>query len=122
MKRMRSSFVIRVQNDDPAVARAIARALIEPLRERGARVLLEGAPQGGPARFAVHVLSAARGLPGTSLVVGVSDAEQGARWLAPIDAPEEPAAAARRALAFLEEWGFIPSDPRAPAARSGSTS
>lgn len=109
---MRKPFVMRVQADEPGTARAIARALVVPLQERGARVILDGAAQGGGSDCAVHLITAARGMPGASLVIGVWDEHDGARWLAPLDAPAAPEEAARGAMAFLETWGFLGA-PRA---------
>ncbi|HET6405472.1 MAG TPA: hypothetical protein VFH78_12570 [Candidatus Thermoplasmatota archaeon] len=116
---MRRPFVLRVQADDPAAARAVARALVEPLRERGARVLLDGEPQGGPGKFGVHVLTGDRALRGVALRIGVWDDDKGARWLAPLEIPPEPAGAVTMAMSFLESWGFVAAPParavRAPS-------
>lgn len=106
---MRKPFVVRVDAPDPTVARAIAGALVEPLRVRGARVLLDGAKQGEGSLCAVHLLTGPRSLPGVQLRIGVWDESEGSRWLAPLDVPLEPTAAAERAVAFLEEWGFLPA-------------
>lgn len=113
---MRRPFVLRVQADDPGTAKAIARALMAPLCERGARVMLNGQAQGGGSEFGVHVMTGDRGgVPGVALRIGVWDEEEGARWLAPLEVPSDPALAAERALNFLERWGFI-GGVRAPAA------
>lgn len=111
---MRRPFVLRVQCDDPGRARAIARALVAPLQERGARVLLDGAMLGGGTSMGVHLITGARGLPGASLRIGVWDDHEGARWLAPLDVPDEPESAARGVMAFLEMWGFVGSVRAAP--------
>lgn len=105
---MQRSFVLRVQADDPGVARTIARAIVAPLRERGARVRLDGAPMGGGATMGVSILTATRGLPGATFAVGVLDHDDGgARWLAPIDVAPDPETAADFIVRFLEGWGFI---------------
>jgi hypothetical protein len=120
---MRKPFVLRVQNDDPGVARELGRALVAPLVERGARVRLDGTLQGTGAHGVVHVMTAARGLKGTSVALGVFDEEHGARWLTPLDVPEGIDDAVPKILAFLEEWGFIGAPlQRAPEARTGSAS
>lgn len=112
---MRRPFVLRVQADDPGVARAIAKALVVPLCERGARVTLEGQAQGGGSEFGVHVMTGDRAsVPGVALRVGLWDEEEGARWLAPLDLPSDPALASERTLLFLQTWGFIGA-PRARA-------
>ncbi|HVM46092.1 MAG TPA: hypothetical protein VM582_09175 [Candidatus Thermoplasmatota archaeon] len=108
--------MLRVQADDPTIARAIARALVSPLRERGARVLLDGAPQGGGSGCGVHILTTERGGDGAAVSIGVSDEDAGARWLAPLDVPPEPTGAVTRVVAFLEQWGFIASPRRVRAA------
>ena len=108
MSQMRRPFVLRVQADDPALARTLARALVAPLCERGARVMLDGQTQGGGSEFGVHVVTGDRsGLAGAALRIGVWDENEGARWLAPIELPPEPAAAVQCVLSFLESWGFI---------------
>lgn len=104
---MRRPFVVRVQADDAALARSIARALVSPLQERGARVVFDGAHVGGGTDCGVHLITGARGLPGVSLRIGVWDDNDGARWLAPLDVPSEPEPAASRAITFLETWGFV---------------
>lgn len=99
---MRRPFALRVQDDDPARAHAIARALEGPLRARDA-----------PAR----VTTSARGAPGPSIAIGIAGETGELRWLAPIDVSPEPAAAVGQLIAFLERWGFaaapVPSAPRA---------
>lgn len=107
---MRRPFVLRVQDDDPGRSRALARALVPHLRERGARVILDGEPLGGGTDCGVHVITAAsaRGRPGTSVSIGVAD-DDGPRWLAPIDVTEEPGLDAARVIRFLEAWGFLRS-------------
>lgn len=115
---MRRPFVLRVQADDPGVGRAIAKAFVAPLRERGARVTLDGEALGGGSEFGVHVLTGDRsGLPGASLRIGVWDEEEGARWLAPLDLPSDPGLASERVMTFLQTWGFI----GAPRARARTT-
>ena len=104
---MRKPFVLRVLADDPDHAKRIAKALIEPLRERGARVLVDGVAHGGGSTCGVHVLTGPRGLPGASLRIGVWDENEGARWLAPLDVPSDPEMASRAVMGFLEGWGFI---------------
>lgn len=115
---MRKPFVLRVQNDDPALARSLARALVEPLAERGLRVKVDGTLQGTGPEGVAHVLTGARGLPGTSVAIGVFDEENGARWVTPLAVPDAADAALPRIVAFLEEWGFIgAAKPRAAALR-----
>ena len=111
---MRRPFVLRVQADEPSVAREVARALVDPLRLRGARVLLDGKPQGDAGEFGVHVITGDRALQGVTLRIGVWDEDEGARWLAPLEVPEDPERAAVTAMSFLESWGFVgPSRVRA---------
>lgn len=98
---MRRPFVLRVQDDDVERAQAIARALDEPLRARGA---------------AARVTTSARGTAGTSLAIGVADDAEGLRWLAPVELSDEPAAATASVIAFLERWGFVAAAP-VPSAR-----
>jgi hypothetical protein len=71
-----------------------------------------------------HVESGTRGLPGTTLVVGVRDAsddETEPRWLAPLLVRDEPRGAADDALAFLERWSFIGRPADGPARRVALT-
>lgn len=111
----RRPFVVRVQHDDPHVARTIARALVPMLRERGARVLLDGQPMGGGSLFGVHVVTGGRVLPGTTVSIGVQDDEAQPRWLAPLPVSEEPLTASDQVMDFLQEWGFVPAAPAKPA-------
>lgn len=124
MSTVRRPFVIRVQHDDPHVARSIARALVPMLRARNARVLLDGEPMGAGAApgeaFGVHVLTGGRVLPGTTVTIGVHDEEHGPRWLTPLPVSEEPLTASDQVMAFLEEWGFVGA-PSAPATRAVAT-
>lgn len=105
---VRTSFVVRIQCDDAPLGRAIAHALAEPLGARGARVTLDGAAQEGGDSFGVSIKTAARGLPGATVTVGVRDGDR-AKWLVPLPVPDEPRQAAAKVLAFLERWGFIES-------------
>jgi hypothetical protein len=99
---VRRPFVLRVQDDDPGRAHALARALEGPLADREALA---------------RVLTSARGRPGCSVAIGVADEHAGPRWLAPLEVPVEPGLAAREVMTFLERWGFVhapaPSAPRA---------
>lgn len=111
MSALRTSFLVRVQTDDASLGRSIAQALAGPLGERGARVSVDGAPFESGDEFAVGIRTAARGLPGATVTVGVRDGDE-AKWLVPLPVPDEPRQAASAVLAFLERWGFI-----APAAQ-----
>lgn len=93
---MRPPFVVRIDALAEETARRIAEALRGPLAERGA---------------AARVEAGTRGLPGVTASVAVSDGE-GPRWLMPFRLPDEPQAAARDVVTFLERWGFV-SRPRA---------
>lgn len=106
---LRRPFVIRVQHDDPHVARSIARALVPMLRDRGARVLLDGQPMAAGTSFSVHLITGGRVLPGTTVSIGVTDDEQGPRWLTPLPVSEEPLTASDQVMEFLQEWGFVPA-------------
>lgn len=112
---MSRPFVLRVHHDDPHVARSIARALVPMLRERGARVILDGQPMGGGSSFGVHLITGGRVLPGTTVTIGVSDEDEGPRWLAPISVSEEPFTASEQVMGFLQEWGFVPAAATQPA-------
>ena len=107
MIALRRPFVLRVDASDPDRARAIAAALVGPLRERGARVMVDGAPQGGGSTFGVHVITSARERVGAALWVGVNDEERGPQWLAPMELPADTTRAAATVIPFLEAWGFI---------------
>lgn len=98
---MRRPFALRVQDDDPGRAHAIARALEGPLRARDALA---------------RVLTSARGAPGTSVAIGMADDGEGPRWLAPFEVPSDAAGATASIIAFLERWGFVASAP-VPSAR-----
>jgi hypothetical protein len=113
---MRRAFVLRVVAEDPAHARALAEALVEPLAERGARVLHEGAEVGEGGEYTVQLSSGRASTPGVTLRIGVWDENAGARWLAPIQIPREPREAVHRAIGFLQTWGFVGARVRAHAA------
>ena len=98
-----------MQADDPARARALARALVQPLRERGARVTLDGEPVGGGGDVGVSVQTGARKLPGATVVVGLWDPEGTPRWLAPLPVSDAVDAARAQVTRFLERWGFLPT-------------
>lgn len=102
---MRRPFVVRVLNDDADVAAPIARAISALLDARGARA-------------SVH--TARRGLPGTTVVLGVASEDEAPRWLAPLAVPDDPAAASAEIERFLGSWGFIVA--REPATRRASES
>lgn len=85
-------FVLRVQNDDPRIALAIANALEPLLAARDARV---------------RIITSGRGVAGTSIAIGVANDEGVPRWLAPLEVPNDPAEACDRVARFLEAWGFI---------------
>ena len=89
---MRRAFVLRVQDDDPGRAHALARALERPLADREALA---------------RVLTSARGRPGTAVAIGVADELGTPKWLAPIDVPPEPERALPQLIQFLERWGFL---------------
>lgn len=106
MSAVKTPFVVRIQSDDASTGRALARALVEPLGARGARVTLDGALQESGDLFGVAIQTAARGLPGATVTIGVRDGDQ-PRWLVPLAVPDEPGQAAAEVLRFLERWGFI---------------
>lgn len=122
MSTVRKPFVLRVQNDDPNIARAIAHALVGPLTQRDMRVRVDGQLRSHGASGIVQILNVSRGIAGTSLTVGTYDEVEGARWLAPIETSDQPDAALPVILAFLETWGFIPAGPPAHVARPKSAS
>lgn len=101
-------FALRIECDDPALARAIGRALAVPLGERGARVRLDGELLRTGPRFAVSVQTTSRGAPGVVCHVGLADVE-GARWLAPLELTAEPLQACDEIIGYLERWGFTSS-------------
>lgn len=105
-------FALRIECDDPALARAIGRAVAVPLAERGARVRLDGELLRTGSRFVVGIQTTSRGSPGAVCHIGISDAE-GARWLAPLELPDEPLQACDEIVGYLERWGFT------TAARAG---
>lgn len=97
---MRKPFILRVESDDTVVAECIARALEPALAARGTRA---------------HLVTRQRALKGVAVTIAVWDEALGARWLAPIEVPLEPLAAADHVTRFLEEWGFIHASTRAPS-------
>ena len=113
---LRRPFAIRVHHDDPSVARMIARALVPMLRARGAHVTLDGEPQGGGSTYGVHIQTGGRVLPGTTVTIGVQGEGAAPRWLAPLEVSEDPMTASDQVMAFLEEWGFVPSPNALPPA------
>jgi hypothetical protein len=99
-------FVLRIECDDPALARAIGRSLLSPLTQRGARVRLDGELMATGPRFGVSIQTTSRGKPGANCVIGIADAE-GAAWVAPLELTEEPLAACDEIVSYLERWGFM---------------
>lgn len=90
---MPAPFLLRIHADDADLARRIARALEGHL---------------GPRHLHATVQTAPASLTGSpSVGAGVWSPEGKARWLAPIPVPDDPEAAARHVVAFLESWGFI---------------